>query len=373
MADVAVAVSDSYTTKLSTASTDDVMVMGNGEHVTPGDHSINQRQSIGKRVTTRAAGWSEPDWVGRYVKNNVGHVKSDWPSQWRGGWSISASGGTYRGMLFVGRMDGGAGSIGIQADSLLFEDCGFTDDFGYIMSILGSSGAVSNIRFRRCRFWNIGSRGAHDHPLYWQNTSTTLGRCTVEDSIFYNHTGWAMHCYPNGDGVLYKRCLVYRANGAGVFSALSGNVTSGAGFENCLLVDAQGSGIGSFAPQHPRYLVEYVTGGSGYVQDTMAVNNSPGPNVPGTIASNPAITKTRVLETGTPLWAAGTNPMATGDFRLSSNPSNPALGYGPTYIQPSSGSTPVATAGTNVSVSVVSGARSAVHFRNDPDRVTPGA
>lgn len=369
MPDVAVATSDAFATKLAGAATDDNIVMGNGEHVTPTGGTA--RSIVNKRVVIRATGYG-PLWDGRWVSSGEGHAKADWPVQWRGGWTWSTAGATARGLLFNGRMTGGPGSFDMRANSLLFEDCGFTDEFfGYIMC--HAENLPSNIIFRRCRFWNIGERSGHDHPIYWKQVTTTLGRCLVEDSIFYNCTGWAMHAYPNGDGVLYKRCLVYRCNGAGVFSAEGGDSTSGAGFENCLLVDARGYEIGAVteATFSPDYLVETNGAGTGYVQNTMAVNNAPGPGVVGTIESA-GITKTNVLETGTPLWLAGANPGATGDFRLDPNPANPALGYGPTYIQPSSEQGgDIGTEGSVASLAVTTGA-SAVLFRNDPDRVTPG-
>lgn len=387
MTDVAVSTSDSFATKLGGAAVDDTMVMGAGEHLTNGTGTT--RQDINKRVVIRAAAYDAATWEGKFVRDATGHLKADYPSQWRGGWDDFASGVIVRGMLLVGRMTGGGGSVHILANSVVFEDCGLTDDFGYIMAVVGETTQLTSVVFRRCRFWNIGARADHDHPIYWKaTTGTGATRCMAEDCIFYNHTGWAMHAYPNGDAVLYKRCLVYRGNGAGVFSAEGATASTDGRFENCLLLDAQGYGVGGFeSGANPRYLVENLGGGSGTVQDTMAVNNSPGPGVEGVIDPT-GVTKVNVLETGIPLWLNGP-PETTGDFRLDPNPSNPALGYGPTYIQPSTST--VDTTGGNLSISVISGRSGkrtigshssivvptlpfvAVHFANDPDRVTPGS
>lgn len=391
MANVAVATTDSFASKLSGASVDDVMVMAEhatNDHLTAGTGT--SRESVNKRVVVRAASYDAATWEGKFVRDATGHLKSDYPARWRGGWQNFANGVIVRGMLFVGRMSSGGGSVHVLGNTVVFEDCGFTDDFGYIMSIIGESTQVTGVVFNRCRFWNIGSRADHDHPCYWKATGGSgATRCMAIDCIFYNSTGWAMHCYPNGSGVLYKRCLVYRCNGAGVFSAEGSLVTSGAGFENCLLVDAQGNEVtGPEGSAHPRYLVEINGSGSGYVTDTMAVNNDPGAVILGEIQSTPNIVQTNVLKTGVPLWVAGTNPMATGDFRLSPNPSNPALGYGPTYIQPAgaldtaatesvlalhAGASALEHAGRHTSLVITSTppGGASVDFANDPDRVTP--
>jgi hypothetical protein len=323
-----------FASAYSTAVTDDTIRMGPGTHLTPS--SGTARQTIAKRLIIQASNWDSATTPGRYVTGTNGHLQTDFATIWEGGWNITAANVVFRGIAFDGRMSGGAGHIGIEADGVTFEDCRFTDGYRYIMCLIGSATpAKVGVTFRRCRFRGIGRRTGNDHPIYLKTCRDTI----IEDCIFYENAGWAFHCYTDCDGMIVRRTVVDRSNGGVVFAGDSTN-NVGDGYstnntiETSIFTNAKGITYGSSvnAAVSPRYLAEFEypgTDGVNYIRTSDFWNDGTEPSqIQGTIESGAPIQVASTRINVNPQYA---NPTA-GDFTLSS--SSPAIGMGPTQIQP---------------------------------------
>ena len=318
-----------FSTAYSAAAAGDTLILQPGTHVTSG------RQTIGKRLIIQASNWNASTTPGRYVTGTTGHLQSDLPVVWQGGWNFSAADTVVRGIAFDGRMSNGPGHIGVEANGVTFEDCRFTDGYRYIMVLIGSATpAKVGVTFRRCRFRGIGSRTGNDHPIYLKTCRDTI----IEDCIFYENAGWAMHCYTDCDGMIVRRCVVDRSNGGVVFAGDSTN-NVGDGYstnntiEDSIFTNARHIEFGGSvnATVSPRYLAEFEypgTDGINYIRRSDFWNGTTPSGVLGTIESGAPIQVASTRINANPLYA---NPTA-GDFTLSA--SSPAIGMGPVTIQP---------------------------------------
>lgn len=330
MPDVAVG---QFATVFASAPTDAVLELLPGTHLTPS--SGTARHTIDKRVTIKAKDWDPVLTPHKYVTGKVGHLSTDFSVIWRGGWSFKADSILVRGISFEGRMTGGAGSLDIDANSVVFEDCRFSDGFRYIMNHLGSTKKVQNVVFRRCRFREIGNRRAHDHPLYLKTAST----CIVEDCIIYDSAGWAFHCYTDCDGLIVRRCVVDDTNGGITFSGDSSNTvlggyqfSTGNVVEDSIFTNNRGAGSGAWggsATSQTTWLAGFWYPGTAGV-NTIRNSNFWSPSYPsqgGRIQPGSPIVLQNVLNVD-PKY----KDPANGDFTLAAD--SPCLGMGPVSIQP---------------------------------------
>ena len=322
----------------------------------PGTHGTSGvRTSIGKRLIIQAKDWDPATTPGKYVTGSVGHEASDFTVQWQGGISVSAAEVVFRGISFVGNISGGAGSWDIDANSVVFEDCRFTDNFSYIGVHIGATGIRDGVTFRRCRFRKIGERSAHDHPIY----AKTARNLVVEDCIFYECAGYSLHAYTDCDNSIMRRCVFDRVNSAVTYSGDSSNTVQG-GYqystgnviEDSILSNGKGGGAGSYGGDNENwmmYLVDYWYGG------TAGVNYIRRSNVwmPTTPANSGRI------RSGAPIQVDASvinvDPQyrdpANGDFTLAAT--SPCIGMGPTQIQP--GGAPPAAAPPVTNLAAVAG------------------
>lgn len=331
MPDVAVG---QFATVFASAAVDSVLELLPGTHLTPS--SGTARHTIDKRVTIKGKDWDPIATPYKYVTGPVGHLSTDFPVIWRGGWSFKADATLVRGISFEGRMTGGAGSLDVDAHNVVFEDCRFTDGFRYIMSVLGSTKKVQNVTFRRCRFREIGNRRAHDHPLYFKTTSAIV----IEDCILYDSAGWAFHCYTDCDGLIVRRCVVDDTNGGITFSGDSSNTvlggyqfSTGNVVEDSIFTNNRGAGSGAWGSSSTTQtlmLAQYYYPGTAGV-NTIRNSNFWNPSTPpqgGRIMSGSPIVLQNVLNVD-PKY----KDPANGDFTLAAD--SPCLGMGPLSIQPS--------------------------------------
>lgn len=325
----------------SAAATDDTLELLSGTHVTSG------RQSINKRLIIKSKEWSSPTYLGKYVTDATGHAQSDFQTVWQGTWSFDAAGTIIRGIAFDGRSGtSGPGSLDINGDNIVFEDCRFDDGYRWILISIGTTRATSGVTFRRCRFHGWGSRAAHDHALYLK----TARNVVVEDCIFYEGNGWAFHCYTDCDNLVVRRCVVDRCNGGVMFSGDTANtgVTGNDGYstnnavEDSLFTNNMGGGSSAWGPAEKGaqtiMLAQYWYGspqsGVNYLRRSdFWVGPTQQPQGGRILAGSPIVVENTVVNVN-PLY---TNNLA-GNFKLQAG--TPTAGMGPTYIQPASAPPP---------------------------------
>ena len=304
-----------------------------------GTHSTGGgRQTISKQLTIKAKSFDPGTMAGKYVTDAVGHNASDFAVTIDGGVSCQASSIVFQGINFRGRLSGGAGSVDIDANSIIFEDCRFHDEYNYIMIIIGSNDARSDVTFRRCRFTRIGSRAAHDHPIY----AKTARNMIVEDCIFYKNAGWAFHMYTDCDNAIIRRCVVDDSNGGVTFSGDTANTvlggyqySTGNVIEDCIFSRNRGSSPSAYGSEdyvQSLWLANFWYGGSpsgvNYIRRSdFWVGNSTPPQGGRIQSGSPIVVEGTVINAD-PLFTDPDN----GNFRLQAG--SPAIGMGPTYIQP---------------------------------------
>ena len=331
MPDVAVG---SFGSALTSAAVGDTLSLLAGNHVTPSSGA--SRENIAKRVFIQAKDWNPVTTPGKYVTGPMGHNSTDFATRWTGGWSIKAASVVIRGISFEGLMTGGAGSIDIDADNVIFEDCRFSDNYRYIMAHIGATGKRQNVIFRRSRFRGIGNRKAHDHPIYLKTASTAI----VEDCLFYENAGWQFHCYTDCDGLIVRRTTVDRCNGGITFSGDSGNTVLG-GYqystnnvvEDSIFTNAKGglaAGYGSTDQTQTLMLAQYwypSTAGVNYLRRSNFWNATT-PTGAGRIQSGAPIVVESTVTNVDPQY----KDPANGDYTLLAT--SPCVGKGPSYCQP---------------------------------------
>jgi hypothetical protein len=287
-------------------------------------------------IVEAAAGWS----AGQWVTGSNGHVITNVPVRLRGHMQMNGSRNTFRGFGWYDSADTGPGTCIVLGSDNAFEDLvcrnafGGTDagvttnDAGSIFFTIGGPTRPSNNAFRRIRFRLCGNPagGDHDHPFYIKNCTATL----IEDCISYDQNdGWMFHFYPNGDNTTVNRCLAYNVTGGVTFSGANDSST---GLSGCLASDANILSNCILVKANRRWGVESYWGCS-----TVGINNSvrnscvyqpPGASGAGRISTTNGGFTTSGIINSDPLFADPAN----GDFTLSAN--SPALGMGPTQIQP---------------------------------------
>lgn len=306
----------------------------------PGLHNLGtSRFSFSKSgitVEAAASSWSP----GRWVTNANGHDISTVPVRLRGNMTISGSNNAFRGFGWYDATVTGPGTCLITGSNNVFEDLVCRNRFttAYVdgsvstttagsiyFNILSTSGTPTGNIWRRVRWRLCGdpTRNDHDHPLYFGNGLNSL----VEDCISYEQTdGWFVHFYPNADGTLVRRCVAYNVSGGVTFSggtepttgcqASSNNIV-----ENTILMRGT-----------RRWLLESYWGcatiGTGNIVRNCDIYQPSGSGGAGRISTAGGGFTTSNILNSDPLFTDAAN----GNFMLASN--SPALGMGPTQIQP---------------------------------------
>lgn len=358
-----------FASAYSAAAVGDTLLLQPGEHVIAGSGS---RFTLSKRLNILGAGRTN----GMFVTGSNGHNFDAIPVRVTGEMTV-ATGGTGSLLAGFGWQDNWASGPGtcLVSGQATFEDLVISNrrngQPGTIFFTFGGSTRPDGVTVRRVRSRLIGdpTEGNHDHTYYIKNCTNLL----IEDCIDYEgNDGWCFHFYPNGDNTLIRRCVVYQHTGGLTFSGANDSST---GLSGCLASDNNiiEDSILMNATRSGRYLVESFWGcspqGTGNIVRDSDVFQGSGSG--GRISTSNGGFSTSGLLNANPLF---TNP-AAGDFTLQAG--SPALGMGPTYIQPGGSpppTGPVATQGavTSVAVHDFASTRTSVLFRNDPDRITPG-
>lgn len=312
---------------------------GNVLTLLPGFHDLGtSRFTFNKNITIRGFGVTP----GQFVTGSNGHNFDNIPVRLRGNFQFESgsAGATFEGFGWYDTGDTGPGTAVIRASNLTFQDLVFSNrragSSGTIGFTVGSPTRVDNVQFKRIRFRLCGNpaENDHDHPLYIKNCSNTL----VEDCIFYEITdGWCLHFYPNGDNTLVRRCVMWSVTNGITFS---GAADSSTGLSGCLASDNNivETSIISNGTRSGGWLIESYWGCStigvgNIVRNSDVYDDGAG----GRISTTNGGFSTQNLLSADPLYA---NPSG-GDFTLASN--SPALGMGPTYIQPGGNPNPPPT------------------------------
>ena len=300
--------------------------------------------NFGKRLIIQAADWA----VGKNVTGTAGHNGSGCAVKVTGrqSYSSGAKGTIMRGIWFeASNAQSGAGSWFDQG-GIGWEDCVLQNrtaaGVGCIGIVLGGasySHSDGSAYAKRCRFHKIGDSEL-DHAIYFKGIAS--GGWLDEDCLFYDITGYSHHLYGNCDGGISRRfvsdrCGKVRAGGV----VFSGDINSSTGFTGCfytrnwVIEDAQ---ITNTQTAPPFAAIESYWGctvGTGNVVRDTNVNQASGigSRIKGGGSTLSGVTLTGLLNV-VPGYADPTN----GDFRIEAD--SPALGYGPTYIQPDDGPAP---------------------------------
>lgn len=316
---------------VSAAQAGDVIELG------PGTYPSLPRKS---GLTYRAFDHGEP---GKAVKDTRGHLGQGFGVRVTDFLGGSYSGVKYQGIFWDTREKRGINGAVLSGRDVEFHGCVAVDrptdgSRRIMLTPLGSGGPFEGFAWIEGRVHLQGKwKDTHDHPFYLKNCL----RPRIVDSLIYDAGWFALHLYPNCDEGDFSGLVIWGCGSAAAFSAENATANPSAGItgaseRNRITRSIIGAGHGRPGGQ---------SGGGGYLIESYAPSGAPRPT--GNVVSDCFLTRfggtAQLVEPGisdrvaldrvvqTDLDPGFTDP-ANGDFRL--KPGAPAVGYGPTWIQP---------------------------------------
>lgn len=315
---------------VSAAQAGDVIELG------PGTYPSLPRKS---GLTYRAFDYGEP---GKAVKDTRGHLGQGFGVRVTDFLGGSYSGVKYQGIFWDTREKRGINGAVLSGRDVEFHGCVAVDrptdgSRRIMLTPLGSGGPFEGFAWIEGRVHLQGKwKDTHDHPFYLKHCL----RPVIKDTLIYDAGWFPLHLYPNCDGGWFDNLVIWACGSAVAFSGDSVSTNPSVGLtgrsdDNTVIGCIIGAGHGRPGGQSGGggYLIESYAGG-GQVPTGNVVSDCFLTRFGGTAQLvQPGISDRVALDrvVQTDLDPGFTDP-ANGDFRLKSGA--PALGFGPTWIQP---------------------------------------